>query len=68
MYHSLLSDAADANCASCCSWEPEKELMVSKMMTSQQVVDQLKSERDQLEYQLNQLQHPRLLTLSLYPH
>ena len=31
------------------------------MMTSQQILDQMKSERDQLEYQLNQLQHPRFV-------
>ncbi|KAL5260137.1 hypothetical protein ACHWQZ_G010301 [Mnemiopsis leidyi] len=53
------TDLQEESCESCTLWHPEKELLIGKVVKSELNLEQVKSERDRLEYELNLLQPPR---------
>ena len=53
-------DLQEESCEGCTLWHPEKELLIGKVVKSELNLEQVKSERDRLEYELNLLQPPRL--------
>ena len=60
----LVADLREENCESCTLWHPEKELLIGKVVKTELNLEQVKSERDRLEYELNLLQPPRFVHIS----